>query len=50
MKTKLLEFVFNNKWLIGFNLLALYLFAKMAEEVIEKEYIVVIDRWISIHV
>jgi len=50
MKRKLLEFIFHNKWLIGFNLLGLYLFAKMAEDVIEKEYIVVIDRWISIHV
>ena len=34
MKTKLLEFMFNNKWLIGFNLLGLYLFVKMAEDVI----------------
>ncbi len=40
----------KNKWLIGFNILGLYLFAKMAEDVIEKEYILVIDRWVSIHV
>ncbi|MDQ1326436.1 MAG: hypothetical protein QG564_1561 [Campylobacterota bacterium] len=35
-------------WVLS-NLLGLYLFAKMAEDVAEKEFIVVIDRWISIH-
>lgn len=50
MKAKILGFIQKNKWLIGFNLLGLYLFAKMAEDVIEKEYILVIDRWISIHI
>lgn len=49
MKTKIFEFLKTNKWLVGFNFLGLYLFAKMAEDVIEKEYILVIDR-ISIHV
>lgn len=32
------------------NILGFYLFAKMAEDVIEKEYVVVIDRWISMHI
>ncbi len=32
------------------NILGLYLFVKMAEDVIEKEYILVIDRWIETHV
>lgn len=32
------------------NLLGLYLFADMAEDVIEKEYILLIDNWISIHI
>lgn len=50
MRTKILEFLYRNKWLAGFNLFGLYLFTKMAEDVIEKEYILVIDRWISIHI
>lgn len=50
MKTEIFGFLKKNKWLIGFNFLGLYLFAKMAEDVIEKEYILVIDRWVSIHV
>jgi len=50
MKSKILTFLIANKWLIGFNLLGLYLFGKMAEDVIEKEYILVIDRWVSIHI
>lgn len=50
MGAKVFEFLQKNKWVIGFNLLGLYLFAKMSEDVIEKEYILVIDRWISIHV
>lgn len=32
------------------NILGFYLFVKMAEDVIEKEYILVIDRWIETHV
>lgn len=47
--SKIFAILYKNKWLAGFNLLGLYLFAKMAEDVIEKEYILVIDRWISIH-
>lgn len=50
MKTKVLEFLQKNKWLLGFNLVGLYLFTKMAEDVIQEEYILVIDRWISIHI
>lgn len=50
MMTKILEFLHKNKYLVGFNLLGLYLFADMLEDIIEKEYILVIDRWISIHV
>lgn len=50
MKTKLLAFLLQNKGLIITNLLGFYLFVKMAEDVIEKEYILVIDRWISIHI
>jgi len=46
----MLGFIQKNKWFIGFNFLGFYLFAKMAEDVIEKEYILVIDRWISIHI
>ena len=48
--SKIFAILYKNKWLAGFNLLGLYLFAKMAEDVIEKEYILVIDRWISIHI
>ena len=47
MKTKVLTFLFKNKVLILMNILGFYLFAKMAEDVIEKEYILVIDRWID---
>jgi undecaprenyl-diphosphatase len=50
MKNKLFSFLFKNKILLGVNLLGLYLFAKMAEDVIEKEFILVIDRWISMHI
>ncbi|HEY9190266.1 MAG TPA: phosphatase PAP2 family protein [Sulfurovum sp.] len=50
MKYKLFSFLFKNKAIIGVNLLGSYLFAKMAEDVIEKEYVVVIDRWISMHI
>ena len=50
MRAKILGFIKRNKWLIGFNLLGIYLFVKMAEDVIDKEYILVIDRWISIHI
>lgn len=48
--SKIFAILYKNKWLAGFNLLGLYLFAKMAEDVIEKEYILVIDRWISLHI
>lgn len=47
MKSKLLTLLFKNKVLILMNILGFYLFAKMAEDVIEKEYILVIDRWID---
>jgi len=50
VKTKVLGFFQENKWLIGFNLLGLYLLVKMAEDVIQEEYILIIDRWISIHI
>lgn len=50
MGAKILGFLYRKKWLAGFNLLGLYLFAKIAEDVIEKEYILVIDRWISIRI
>ena len=32
------------------NILGFYLFAKMAEDLSEKEYILVIDRWIDTHI
>ena len=47
--SKIFSILYKNKWLAGFNLLGLYFFAKMVEDVIEKEYILVIDRWISTH-
>ncbi len=47
MKSKLLTLLFKNKVLILMNILGFYLFAKMAEDVIEKEYILVIDQWID---
>ena len=47
MKTKVLTFLLKNKALIMMNILGFYLFAKMAEDVIEKEYVLVIDRWID---
>ena len=50
MKDKLPVFLSKNKELIIANILGFYLFAKMVEDVIEKEYIMVIDRWISIHI
>ncbi len=50
MGTKLMALLKKHPFLIVANLLGLYLFSKMAEDVIEKEFILVIDRWISIHV
>ena len=50
MKTKVLTFLLKNKALIMMNILGFYLFAKMAEDVIEKEYILVIDRWIDTYI
>ena len=50
MKSKLFAFLFKNKLLITVNLLGFYLFAKMAVDVIEEEYIIVIDRWIEIYI
>ena len=47
MKAKVLTFLLKNKALITMNILGFYLFAKMAEDVIEKEYILLIDRWID---
>ncbi len=32
------------------NILGFYMFAKMAEDVIEKEYVLVIDRWIDTYI
>ncbi len=50
MKDKLPVFLLKNKKPIIVNILGFYLFVKMVEDVIEKEYIMVIDRWISIHI
>ena len=50
MKTKVLTFLLKNKALIMINILGFYLFAKMTEDVIEKEYILVIDRWIDTYI
>ncbi|WP_295417678.1 phosphatase PAP2 family protein [Sulfurovum sp.] len=50
MGTKLIALLKKHPFLIVANLFGLYLFSKMAEDVIEKEFILVIDRWISIHV
>ena len=50
MKNKLSVFISKNKALIIVNILGFYLFAKMVEEVIDKEYILVIDKWISLHI
>jgi len=48
MKSRLFPFLVENKVVIGVNLLGLYLFAKMAEYVIEQESVLHIDRWISL--
>jgi len=48
MKSRLFPFFVENKVLIGVNLLGLYLFARMAEYVIEQESVLLIDRWISL--
>lgn len=50
MGNKLLALLKQHPFLILANVLGLYLFADMTEDVIEKEYILVIDRWISIHI
>lgn len=50
MKTKVLAFFFKNKVLITMNVLGFCLFAKMAEDFSEKEYILVIDRWIETYI
>lgn len=50
MKTKVLTFLFTNKAVIIMNILGFYLFAKITEDVVEKEYILVIDRWIETHI
>jgi undecaprenyl-diphosphatase len=50
MKSKLFVFLFKNKLLIAVNLLGFFLFTKMAVDVIEKEYILVIDRWIETYI
>ena len=49
MKTKVFTFFFTNKAVIIMNILGFYLFAKITEDVVEKEYILVIDRWIETH-
>ncbi len=50
MKSKVLTFLLKNKTLIIMNILGFYLFAKMAEDLSEKEYILVIDRWIETYI
>lgn len=50
MKTNVLTFLLKNKALITMNILGFYLFAKMAEDVIEKEYILLLDRWIETYI
>jgi len=50
MGTKLWAYLKKYSFLLLANIFGLYLFAKMAEDVIEKEFIVVVDRWISIHI
>ncbi len=50
MKTKAVAFLLKNKAVITMNILGFYLFAKMAEDMREKEFILVIDRWIETYV
>lgn len=50
MIIKLMTFFKKHPFLFLSNMLGFLLFADMAEDVIEKEYIVVIDRWISMHI
>lgn len=40
----------ENKLIFALNILGLYLFAKMAEDVIQEEYVLIVDRWISAHI
>lgn len=50
MKTKVVAFLLKNKAVITMNILGFYLFATMADEVTEKEYILMIDRWIETYI
>lgn len=50
MIIKLMTFFKKHPFLFLSNMLGFLLFADMAEDVIEKEYIVVIDRWISMYI
>ncbi|UPT76782.1 phosphatase PAP2 family protein [Sulfurovum sp. XGS-02] len=50
MKTRVLTFILQNKVVIIMNILGFYLFAKMAEDVTEKESILVIDRWVETYI
>ncbi|GIT98036.1 phosphatase PAP2 family protein [Sulfurovum sp. TSL1] len=50
MKTKVVAFLLKNKAVITMNILGFYLFAAMADGVREKEYILMIDRWIETYI
>ena len=50
MKNRVIRFIKKHPLLIMFNILGLYLFAKMAEDVMDKEFIIAVDQWISIHI
>lgn len=47
---KLIHLIKNYPLLMVSNLFGIYLFGKMAEDVVEKEFVIVIDRWISMHI
>jgi hypothetical protein len=47
---KFFDFIVANLLLLTVNLFGFYLFGKMAEDVIEEELIIAVDRWISVHI
>lgn len=50
MKDRIIDNIKKHPLLLLVNLFGLYLFAKMAEDVIDKEFILIVDKWISNHI
>ncbi len=50
MLKRIMKHIREHPFLVLLNLTGLFVFMDMAEDVIEKEYILVIDRFISIHI